>query len=136
MNSVIIQLANWNMWNSISCSFANITVYTSFVFYSLKSLYSSSLKTIKTCFKLIHLNIMFFEQMGRFQLELIMFLINFFTVVPFNSCVFLSSRSFVVITTFSMLKMSWKRWKAYRKTQKAKPNSLNMSLTKDMKWKQ
>jgi hypothetical protein len=39
--------------------------------------------------------------MGRFQLELIYYFTYFSTVVPFNSCVFLSSRPFVVNTTFS-----------------------------------
>ena len=43
---------------------------------------------------------MFYASMGRFQLELI-FITYFSTVVPFNSCVFLSCRPFVVNTTFS-----------------------------------
>jgi hypothetical protein len=46
----------------------------------------------------ILLNIMFHAQMERFQLELIYYSIYFSTVVPFNSCVFLSCRPFVVIT--------------------------------------
>ena len=44
---------------------------------------------------------MFHAPMGRFQLELIYYFTYFFTVVPSNSCVFLSCRPFVVNTTFS-----------------------------------
>ena len=43
---------------------------------------------------------MFHAPMGRFQLEFI-FSAYLSTVVPFNSCVFLSCRPFVVITTLS-----------------------------------
>ena len=39
--------------------------------------------------------------MGRFQLELIYYFIYFSTVVPSNSCVFLSVSPFIVNTTFS-----------------------------------
>jgi hypothetical protein len=44
---------------------------------------------------------MFRAPMGRFQLQLIYYFTYFSTVVPSNSCVFLSSRPFVVNTTFS-----------------------------------
>ena len=44
---------------------------------------------------------MFHASMGRFQLELIYYFTYFSTVVPSNSCVFLSCRPFVVNTTFS-----------------------------------
>ena len=44
---------------------------------------------------------MFHAPMGRFQLELIYNFTYFSTVVPSNSCVFLSCRPFVVNTTFS-----------------------------------
>ena len=47
------------------------------------------------------LNIMFHAPMGRFQLELIYYCTYFSTVVASNSCVFLSCRPFVVITTLS-----------------------------------
>ena len=43
---------------------------------------------------------MFRAPMGRFQLELIYYCTYFSTVVPSNSCVFLSCRPFVV-NTFS-----------------------------------
>jgi len=46
----------------------------------------------------ILLNIMSVAPMGRFQLELIDYFTYFFTVVPSNSCVFLSRRPFVVKT--------------------------------------
>ena len=44
---------------------------------------------------------MFHGPMRRFQLELIRYFIYFSTVVPSNSCVFLSCRPIVVNTTFS-----------------------------------
>ena len=47
------------------------------------------------------LNIMFYALMGRFQLELIYYFTYFSTVVPSNSCVFLSCRPFEVNMTFS-----------------------------------
>ena len=47
------------------------------------------------------LNIMFYGPMGIFQLELIYFITYFSTIVPYNSCVFLSCRPFVVNATFS-----------------------------------
>ena len=53
----------------------------------------------KILFKL--LNIMFHAPMGRFQLGLIYCFTYFSTVVPFNSCVFLYCRPFVVNATFS-----------------------------------
>ena len=50
---------------------------------------------------LILLNILFHAPMGRLKLELIYYFTNFSTVVPSNSCVFLSCRLFVVNMTFS-----------------------------------
>ena len=44
---------------------------------------------------------MFHASMGRFQLELIYYFTYFSTVVPSNSCVFISCRPFIVITIFS-----------------------------------
>ena len=44
----------------------------------------------------ILLNIVFHAPMGKFQLELIYYFTYFSTVVPSNSCVFLSCRPFVV----------------------------------------
>ena len=46
-------------------------------------------------------NIMFHAPMGIFQLELIYYFTYFSTVVPSNSSVFISCRSFGVNTTFS-----------------------------------
>ena len=46
------------------------------------------------------LNIIFHAPMERFQLELIYYFTYFSTVVPSNSCVFLSCRPYVV-NTFS-----------------------------------
>jgi hypothetical protein len=48
----------------------------------------------------ILLNIMFHAVIGRFQLELVIFITYFSTVIPFSSC-FLSCRPFVVNATFS-----------------------------------
>jgi hypothetical protein len=47
------------------------------------------------------LNIMFHAPMGRFQLEFIYYFTYFSTIVPSNSCVFISCRPFVVDTTLS-----------------------------------
>ena len=52
-------------------------------------------------FVLILLSIMFHAPMGRFQLELFIFIIYFTTVVPFISC-FLSCKPFVVNATVSI----------------------------------
>ena len=49
----------------------------------------------------ILVNILFHAPMGRFQLELIYYFTYFSTVVPSNSCVFLSYSPFFVNTTFS-----------------------------------
>ena len=43
---------------------------------------------------------MFHAPMGRFKLELIHYFTYFSTVVPFNICVFLSCKPFVINTTF------------------------------------
>ena len=44
---------------------------------------------------------MFHAPMERFQLEIVYYFTYFSTVVPFNICVFLSCRPFIVNTTFS-----------------------------------
>ena len=49
----------------------------------------------------IFLNIMIHAPMGRYQLELIYYFTYFSTVIPSKSCVFLSCRHFVVVTTSS-----------------------------------
>ena len=67
---------------------------------SLKELVCSLLIGMNLC-ETILLNIMFHAPIGRFQLELIYYFTYFSTVVPSNSCVFLSCRPFVVNMTFS-----------------------------------
>ena len=79
----------------------------------------------------------------RSQLELIYYFTYFSTIVPSNICVFLSCKPFVVNATFSSglvgvevsTETPTQDLKNIGKTsdkQKANPNSLNMSLRKDM----
>ena len=56
-------------------------------------------KTYETRFSVL-LNIMFHALMGKFQLELFIFITYFSTVFPFNKLCFLSCRPFVVNATF------------------------------------
>ena len=77
---------------------------------------------------------MFHAPMGRFQLELINYFTYISIIVPSSTCVFLSCRPFVVNTTTSTQDL--KNIGKTSDTQKANPNSLNTSLTKNMKRKQ
>ena len=66
-------------------------------------IYTQLGRILSKCLSLpsILLNTMFHAPTGRFQLELIYYFTYFSTVIPFNICVLISCRPFVVNTTFS-----------------------------------